>query len=447
MRASLWLPLSCLCLLSARYAPAQEALPSRAQREVPALVPLYQGIHAAPELSHYEEKTAALASSELRRLGFTVLEGLGRYENPVWEGHGVAGVLRNGPGKTVLIRAELDALPVEEKTGLPYASRVKVKTADGQEVGVMHACGHDLHLTCMLGVARLLVQLKERWRGTVVLVGEPAEETIDGARALLRDGLYGKVPQPDYVLALHGIGELEAGRIGYTPGYALAASRVVEVTIRGVGGHASRPNEAKDPIVIAAQFIMALQTLVSRETSPLDPVVVTVGAIHGGSKANVIPDEVKLQLSVRAFKPEVHQRLIAAIERVAQGIAAAAGVPEERKPLVKPSETEWVKPVYNDPLLAERLAGVFRRELGENAVLPIAPRMAGDDVGAFSLDGRIPLFIFMLGAATPAQVAESKRTGKALPATHSPYYAPAAETFIQTGVTAMTAAVLELLAP
>jgi hippurate hydrolase len=240
--------------------------------------------------------------------------------------------MKNGAGPTVLVRTELDALPVDEKTNLPYASKVKTKNDAGQEVSVMHACGHDIHITTMLGTAKMLSEMKDRWHGTLILIGQPAEETIDGARAMLRDGLYTKFPKPDYTIALHDSADLEAGKVGYTPGYALASSTSVDIKIRGLGGHGSKPDATKDPVVVAAQVIMALQTIVSRENSPLDPAVVTVGSIHGGTRYNIIPDEVNLQLTVRAYKEEVRQRLLAAIERITKGIALAAGIPNDREP-------------------------------------------------------------------------------------------------------------------
>src|SRR5436190_15394443 len=267
---------------------AQQSLDAMIDREIGSLVSTYKMLHAAPELSHYEIKTSAFFASQLRALGYTVTENVGKYAQPNWKGYGVVAMMKNGDGPTVLVRTDLDALPVEEKTGLPYASTVKTKNDSGQEVSVMHACGHDIHITNMLGTAKLLSELKDQWRGTLVILGQPAEETIDGARAVLRDGLYDRFPKPDYTVALHDNAELEAGKIGYTPGYSLASSNTVNIQIRGLGGHGSKPDATKDPIVIAAQVIMALQTIVSRENSPLDPAVVTVGSIHGGTRPNII---------------------------------------------------------------------------------------------------------------------------------------------------------------
>jgi len=408
-------------------------------------VATYKSLHAAPELSHHEEKTAAFFATQLRALGYTVTEHIGKYERAEWTGYGVVAVMKNGAGPTVLLRTELDALPVDEKTGLPYASKVKAMNDAGQEVSVMHACGHDIHITNMLGTAKLLSELKNQWHGTLVILGQPAEETIDGARAVLRDGLYDRFPKPDYAIALHDSAELEAGRVGYTPGYSLASSNTVDIKIRGLGGHGSKPDATKDPIVLAAQVIMALQTIVSRENSPLDPAVVTVGSIHGGTRPNIIPDEVNLQLTVRAYREEVRQKLLAAIERITKGIAIAAGIPEDRAPLVKVSETEFTAATYNEPQLTERLAAVFVQALGQENVVKIPPAMASEDFGYLSLDQKIPSTDFSLGAVDPARVKKSRETGTPLPSLHSALFEPLPEPTLRTGIKAMTSAVLELM--
>src|SRR5215471_16074509 len=281
---------ACLLMISSfATARAQQSLDAMIDRETAQLVSTYKMLHAAPELSHYEIKTSAFVAQQLRSVGYTVTENVGKYDNPLWKGHGVVAVIKNGAGPTVLVRTDLDALPVEEKTGLSYASVVKTKNDAGQDVSVMHACGHDIHITNMLGTAKMLAQLKDQWHGTLVLIGQPAEETIDGAKAMLAAGLYSMIPKPDFAIALHDNAELEAGKVGYCPGFALANSTSVEITIRGLGGHGSKPEATKDPIVVAAQTILALQTIVSRENSPLDPAVVTVGSIHGGAKSNIIP--------------------------------------------------------------------------------------------------------------------------------------------------------------
>jgi hippurate hydrolase len=437
-----------LILLSSPFsgsARAQQSLDNMLDRDLPALVATYKTLHAAPELSHHEKKTATFFATRLRALGYTVTERVGKYEVAAWMGYGVVAIMKNGPGPTVLLRTELDALPVDEKTGLPYASKVKALNDAGQEVSVMHACGHDIHITNMLGTAKMLVGLKDQWSGTLVLLGQPAEEVIDGARAVLRDGLYDKFPKPDYVIALHDSGDLEAGKVGYTPGYAMASSTSVDIKIRGLGGHGARPESTKDPIVVAAQVILALQTIISREDSPLDPVVVTVGSIHGGTKHNIIPDEVDLQLSVRAYKEEVRKRVLASIERITKNIALAAGIPEDRAPIVKVSETQITGPTYNEPQLTERLAAVFVKTLGQENVVKLQPVMMSEDFGYLSLDQKIPAVQFTLGAVDPAKVKRSKETGTPLPSLHSALFEPLPEPTLRTGIKAMTSVVLELM--
>ena len=424
---------------------AQQPLDAMIERELPALLSTYKALHAAPELSHYEEKTASVFASELRTMGFTVTERVGKYEKPEWTGFGVVAVMKNGAGPTLLLRTELDALPVEEKTGLAYASKAKMKNDAGQLVSVMHACGHDIHITNLLGTAKLLSQLKNQWRGTLVLLGQPAEEVIDGARSVLRDGLYERFPKPDYVIAFHDSADLEAGKVGYTPGFAMASSTSVDIKIRGLGGHGARPETTRDPIVVAAQVILALQTIVSREDSPLDPVVVTVGSIHGGTKHNIIPDEVDLQLTVRAYREEVRKRVLASIERITKGTALAAGIPEDRAPIVKYSETQVTAATFNDPKLTERVAGVFTKALGAENVVNLPPVMMSEDFGYLSLDQKIPAALFTLGAVDPAKVKQSKESGTPLPSLHSALFAPLPEPTLRTGIKAMTAAVLDLM--
>ena len=426
-------------------AQAQQSLDAMVDREIGSLVSTYKMLHAAPELSHYEVKTSAFFAAQLRAFGYEVTEHVGKFTQPNWKGYGVIAVIKNGDGPTVLVRTDLDALPVEEKTGLPYASTVKTKNDAGQDVSVMHACGHDIHITNMLGTAKMLAQLKNQWRGTLVLIGQPAEETIDGAKAMLADGLYSKIPKPDFAIALHDNAELEAGKVAYCPGFALANSTSVEITIRGIGGHGSKPESTKDPIVVASQTIVALQTIVSRENSPLDPAVVTVGSIHGGAKSNIIPDEVKLQLSVRSYKEEVRQRILASIARIAKNTALAAGIPEALAPIVKVSDTEVTPATYNDPKLTERLAGAFEKTLGASNVVRWPPIMGSEDFGNFSLDNQIPSCMFWLGAVEPTKVEASKTSGKPLPSLHSSLFEPLPEPTLRTGVKAMTTAVLELM--
>jgi amidohydrolase len=363
-------------------------------QQIDSLVATYKNLHSSPELSGREEKTSAFVANQLRSLGYNVTERVGRYSLPEWVGYGVVGVLKNGSGPTVLVRTELDALPVEEKTGLPYASKVRTKDDAAQDVGVMHACGHDVHSTSLLGTAKTLVELKNRWHGTLVLIGQPAEEAIGGAKAMLDDGLYTRFPRPDYALALHDTNDLEAGKVGYSPGYALASSNSVDIVIRGIGGHGSRPEAGKDLIVVAVQVILALQTIVSREKPAQDPAVVTVGSIHGGTKHNVIPDEVRLQLTVRAYKEETRQRILASIDRITKGIAAAAGIPDDRAPIVKFGATEYTPATYHNPELTRRVMDALQKMLGAANFVEVPPIMASEDFGNFGLSGQIPTLIF-----------------------------------------------------
>jgi hippurate hydrolase len=411
---------------------------SRLNEEYPSLEKLYHHLHAHPELSLHEEKTAERLASELRDLGIEVTPKVG--------GHGVVGVFRNGNGRTILLRADLDALPVKEQTGLAYASKVKTTDDKGNEVDVMHACGHDVHMTALVGAARMLVHLKDQWRGTLVLIGQPAEEREKGAERMLAAGLFSRFPKPDYCLALHVNAELPAGTVGLTEGFTMANVDSVDITIRGVGGHGAWPHKTKDPVLIAAQTIVALQTIVSRERDPLEPAVVTVGSIHGGTKHNVIPDEVQLQLTVRSFTDEMRRHLLDSIERIARGQAFSAGLPEDRMPIVKILD-EFTPAAYNNPELTRRLAAVFKRTLGEGKVLDRKPTMGGEDFGQYGrTKDKIPICMFWLGSVEPEQAAESERTGQSLPSLHSSLYHPLPEPTIKTGVMAMTTAVLELAA-
>jgi hippurate hydrolase len=405
--------------------------------EYPALFELYKHFHANPELSFQEEKTAARLGEELRRSGYEVTTGVG--------GHGIVTVLKHGNGPTVLVRCDLDGLPVKEQTGLPYASKATAKDDAGKEVPLMHACGHDIHMTCLVGVARVLKELKEHWQGTLVLIGQPAEERGGGAQRMIADGLFTRFPQPDYCLALHDDSSLVGGAVGYTEGFALANVDSVDITVRGVGGHGAYPQATKDPVVLAAEIVLALQTIVSREIAPGEPAVVTVGSIHGGSKHNIIPDEVDLQLTLRSYTEEVRQQTLAAVKRIARGQAIAAGIPEDRMPIVKLND-DFTPATYNDPELTRRLAGVFKNWFGSQMVVRKKPVMGGEDFSEYGrTEHKIPICIFMIGAVSDDAMKESVRTGKALPSLHSPIFAPDPEPTIKTGVTAMTAAVLELM--
>lgn len=419
-----------LSLLLAPAAPAQ-SIDALIDRELPSLVATYKTMHTAPELSMKEEKSSARLAGKLRELGYTVTERVGTYDDPSATGYGVVAILKNGDGPTVLVRSDMDALPVTEQTNLPYASANQ---------GVMHACGHDIHMTTLIGTASMLAQLKSRWHGTVMLIGQPAEEVNQGAQAMLRDGLYERFGKPDFAIALHDHDSLPAGTIGYRAGYFMAAVDSVNLTVRGLGGHGAKPQFTKDPVVIASQIVLALQTLVSRENSPLDPVVVTVGSIHGGTKRNVIPDQVQLLLTVRTYKPEVRKRVLAGIERVAKGIAMSAGVPDDRMPVMELVERESGQATYNDPALTNRLAAALKKEMGGGAV-EIDPLMVSEDFGHFSLNGQIPATMLNLGAVDPAKIASGAR----LPSLHSSEFAPVPDATIRGGVKGMTLAVLELL--
>lgn len=442
-RGRVWAGISMTLLLFAPITPGFAATETRAvvgehvAQELPSLEQFYRELHASPELSFHEEKTAARVAAELRKLGAEVTTGVG--------GHGLVALLRNGNGPVVLVRTDLDALPVKEETGVAYASRVRTTNDAGAEVSAMHACGHDIHMASMVGTARLLASLKDRWSGTVVFIGQPAEERGSGARAMLADGLFTRFPKPSFCLALHVSADMAAGSVGVVEGYILANVDSVDVTIRGAGGHGAWPHKTKDPVVLAAQTVMALQTIVSREKDPLDSAVVTVGSIHGGTKHNIIPDEVKLQITVRSFTDEVRGQTLEAIRRIARGQALSAGVPGDRLPIVK-VEDEFTPACYNSPDLARKLRGAFTRWFGEEKVLTRRPSMGGEDFSEYGRTAdKIPVCMFWLGSVEPDRVAESERTGKPLPSLHSNLYRPLPEPTIKTGVTAMTAAVLEIL--
>ncbi len=433
------LPLFTVCVS------AQQSLDALVERELPKLNETYRYLHMNPEISYQEEKTSAFLAKELRELGFEVTERFGTYRDQGRTCYGVVAVLKNGSGPTVLVRTDMDALPVEEKTGLPYASTVKTRNDAGQEVPVMQACGHDIHMSSFLGTASVLSKTKDRWEGTLVMIGQPSEERGAGAHAMLEGGLYEKFPRPDYALALHDNASLEAGMVGVTEGHTLASVTSVDLTVRGLGGHGAYPHLTKDPIVLAAEIVLALQTIVSRENSPLDPAVVTVGSIHGGTKHNIIPDEVHLQITVRAYKEEVRKMIIKSIGRIARGAAAAAGIPEDRMPVLRVDESEYTASTYNNPVLTHRVTRVLQSALGKEKVVRLDPVMAAEDFGAYSLNDAIPLCIFWLGAIEPAKVQKSLKDGIPLPSLHSSLFAPQPEPTIRTGVKAMTSIVLDLM--
>jgi amidohydrolase len=430
----------CIVVLSASTLLGQTTnWSAEAARIASELEPVYKRLHAQPELSNQEEKTAKFLADELEKMGFEVARKVG--------GHGVVGVLKNGEGKTLLLRTDMDALPVTEQTGAPYASKVTSADEKGNSVGVMHACGHDMHMTVFLGTARLLQQSKAKWRGTLVIIAQPAEEKVQGAKAMLADGLFTRFPRPDYCLALHCAPEMPAGAVGVTEGYALANVDSVDVTIRGVSGHGAWPHKTKDPIVLAAQTIVALQTIVSRETDPTQPAVVTVGSIHGGTKHNIIPDEVKLQLTLRSYADDVRNHTVEGIKRITRGLAQAAGLPEDRYPVVTVTD-ESSPATYNEPELARRLMRVFKATLGEERTVATKPIMGAEDFGLFGrTEHKIPICMFWLGTVEGARFKESAGSGKPLPPLHSSQFLPAIHPTLETGIAAMAAAALDLLAP
>ena len=441
-----WFLISSLSVWLAPLLSAQQTPQSLADAELPSLLTIYKDIHTHPELSGYEERTAALVAKELRAAGCQVTEHVGKYENSKLKGYGVVGVMKNGDGPTVLVRTDMDALPVEEDTGLPYASKVVAKNDEGKDVHVMHACGHDAHIAIFIGTARALAKLKNQWHGTIVFVGQPAEELGTGARALLKDGLYEKFGKPNFALGFHDKADLVTGRVGVTEGYTTANVDTVDVNVRGVGGHGAYPHKTKDPIVLAAEIINDWQTIISRENNPLDPIVVTVGSIHGGTKSNIIPDEVKMQLTVRTYKPETRERVLAAIDRIAKGCATAAGVPPERAPIVTVSKDQFCPATYNNPELTRRLVAVWKSSLGDENVKIVDAVMGGEDFSEYSLsDHSIPAVNFHIGAVEPAKIAEFKQAGKELPTLHSSKFAPVPEPTIRVGIIGMTSAVLDLM--
>ncbi|HEX7707313.1 MAG TPA: amidohydrolase [Thermoanaerobaculia bacterium] len=419
-------------LLLTSLSVSAQNLDDRVTSELPDLLDRYKTLHAMPELSLNEARTSAYLASRLRELGYEVTEKFGRYEDPSTVSYGVVAVLRNGDGPIVLFRADMDALPVTEQTGLPYASRNE---------GVMHACGHDVHMTTLLGAAKLLADLKPQWRGTVMFIGQPAEEVVKGAEGMLKAGLYEKFGRPDYAIAFHDWALLEAGRIGHRSGFFLSAADSIDITIRGVGGHGANPQATKDPVVLAAETVLALQTIVSRERSPFDPVVITVGRIDGGTKRNIIPDDVRLQLTVRTFRPEVRERVLESLQRIPAGLAMAAGVPADRAPLYQHLAGESVAATYNDPALTQRLAAAMSGELGEANVVEIDAAMVSEDFGLFGLDRAIPTSLLALGAGDPAALKAGTQPGL-----HSSSFAPADPALVlRTGVRGAVSAMLELL--
>lgn len=440
------LAVSALAAMALPLASQTPAVPSdlaaSVERQLPALTDSYKHLHRSPELSRHEEQTSAFVAGELRKLGYTVTEHVGKYEDGT-QAFGVVAVLENGAGPRLLIRTDMDALPVEEKTGLDYASTVKTTNAQGQPVGVMHACGHDLHMTVLLGAARELAARKSQWRGTLVLVGQPAEEVVQGAAALMADRLYERFGRPDFVLSEHDSADVPAGSVALKGGPLLASATTINVTMRGIGGHGSAPQAGKDPIVLAAEFVLVAQTIVSRQIDPQQPAVLTVGTIHGGTKNNIIPDEVTMGLTLRTYSSAVRDQIVADVRRIAEGLAEAYGIPADRMPTVTLGES--TPATLNDTALNERLRAAATAALGNERVLEARAVMGSEDVGQFALDGKIPAVMYWLGASDPEKLAESRKSGVALPGLHSAKFAPVYAPAITTGVTAMTAMALDLL--
>jgi hippurate hydrolase len=435
-----WIAFLAAALPVAAQAPAD--LAQSAQNQLPALTAIYKHLHENPELSKHEEQTSAFLAGELRKLGYTVTEHVGKYADGS-QAYGVVAILENGTGPRLLIRTDMDALPVAEKTGLDFSSHVTEPGPDGQPVPVMHACGHDLHMTVLLGMAREMAARKAEWHGTLMLIGQPAEEVIQGAQAMLDDHLYERFGRPDFVLAEHDLPDVPAGSISVKDGPLLASATGIQVVLRGIGGHGSQPQSGKDPIVLAAEFVLVAQTIVSRQIDPQQPAVLSVGTIHGGTKNNIIPDEVTLGLTLRTYSMKQRDEILADIRRTANGLAEAYGIPADRMPTV--SVTESTPVTDNDPALAARVRAAATAALGKDRVLTARPVMGSEDVGLFSLDGKIPCVMYWLGAADPQKLAESLKTGVPLPSLHSALFAPDYAPAIPTGVTAMTAIALDIL--
>ena len=402
-----------------------------AEKELESLLPLYEHLHSPPEVSFQEKETAARIATELKSAGYDVTTAVG--------GHGVVGILKNGNGPTVMWRTDLDALPVTEETGLPFASKVRIKNADGAEVGVMHACGHDLHMTNFVGLARILAAHRDAWSGTAMFVGQPAEELGNGAKRMLEDGLFTKIRRPDFALALHCDSGLASGQVAYRAGYMMANADTCDIVMKGRGGHGSKPESCIDPIVQAAQLVLELQTIVSREMSPLEPAVITVGAIHGGSKHNIIPNDCTLKLTIRSYTPEVRKHLHDAIRRKAKAVAASFNAPE---PTV--DFNEGTPATKNDEDLVQRVVPALAGAAGDDNVRPADRVMGAEDFSFYGLAG-VPIFMYRLGTVKPEAVEKSEREGIPLPSLHSSKYAPDARAALKTGLATSAAAMISLM--
>jgi hippurate hydrolase len=422
----------------ARLHDLKHAVDTKIAAEYASLEAIYKDIHANPELSFVETRTAALVAKEMRALGFEVTEKFG--------GLGVVAVMKNGPGPVVLVRADMDALPIKEETGLPYASKVVMKDFAGKEQPAMHACAHDMHVTGLIGTARVLTAMKSQWAGTLIMIGQHAEEAVGGARAMLQDGLYTKFPTPDHAIALHVGGDIPAGQVGYVEGPVYANVDTVNIKVRGIGGHGARPHTTRDPVVLAGQIINSLQTIVARELKPGTPAVVTIGSIHGGTRANIIPAEVTMELTLRCYDEAVGDHLIASIRRICENLGRAAGMPDHLLPEVTvPYERNPV--TVNDVPLTRRLAGTFQKWFPADQVKPTEPATYGEDFAEFGrTTHKVPICIFWVGGTDPAVMAAAHRKGEPWPSNHSAFWAPVPEPTLKASVKAMSAAVLDLLA-
>ena len=407
------------------------------QKTMPEIEKLYLDLHQSPELSYHEKETGQKLAKQLKQLGFTVTDNVG--------GYGVVGIYKNGDGPTVMIRTDTDGLPIVEQTGKPYASKVTVTNDAGATVGVMHGCGHDIHMSSFIGTAQQLMTHKDQWQGTLMMVAQPAEEVGGGAKAMLKEGLFTKYPTPDHVIGLHVSASVPAGKVSMKTEYTMASVDSVDITVKGKGGHGAYPHTTIDPVVIASRIVLALQTITSRELSPLEPSVITVGSIHGGSKHNVISDEVKLQLTLRSYNPEVRLQQIAAIKRISKGIALSAGLDESLAPEVYVHEDESIPSTYNNPAQTNLVRSAIANAIGEDNVLETEAVMAGEDFGLYGrTEQHVPITLFWLGGVEPNQYDAAMQSGATLPSLHSSKFAPDYKKALPTGITAMSNAAVAL---
>ncbi|MEI8643221.1 amidohydrolase [Pseudoalteromonas sp. Hal040] len=407
------------------------------QQTMPEIEKLYLDLHQSPELSYHEKQTGQKIAKQLKQLGFTVTDNVG--------GYGVVGIYENGDGPTIMIRTDTDGLPIVEQTGKPYASKVTVTNDTGATVGVMHGCGHDIHMSSFIGTAQQLMTHKDQWQGTLMMVAQPAEEVGGGAKAMLREGLFTKYPTPDHVIGLHVSASVQAGKVSMKTEYTMASVDSVDITVKGKGGHGAYPHTTIDPVVIASRIVLALQTITSRELSPLEPSVITVGSIHGGSKHNVISDEVKLQLTLRSYNPEVRLQQIAAIKRISKGIALSAGLDESLAPEVYVHEDESIPSTYNNPAQTNLVRSAIANAIGEENVLETEAVMAGEDFGLYGrTEQHVPITLFWLGGVEPSQYDAAMQSGATLPSLHSSKFAPDYKKALPTGITAMSNAAVAL---